>query len=163
MNAIEAIKSNMATAELISLAYLEDLSDVEMMHRPDPACNHIKWQMGHLLGSDNQMINGCCPDAIAPLSVEFVEKYTKEQAASDDPADFDTKQALLDVYQSQKKAILGVLATLSESDLDKPTMESIRAYAPTVGAAFNMIGLHWTMHAGQWAVIRRQLGRAPLF
>jgi hypothetical protein len=32
-----------------------------------------------------------------------------------------------------------------------------------VAGIFLMQGTHWTMHAGQWAVIRRKLGRAPLF
>jgi hypothetical protein len=32
-----------------------------------------------------------------------------------------------------------------------------------VGALFSVEGSHWLMHAGQWAVIRRQLGRKPLF
>ena len=26
-----------------------------------------------------------------------------------------------------------------------------------------LAGTHWLMHAGQWAVVRRQLGRPPLF
>jgi hypothetical protein len=28
---------------------------------------------------------------------------------------------------------------------------------------FSMQGSHWMMHAGQWAVLRRKLGRPPLF
>ena len=38
-----------------------------------------------------------------------------------------------------------------------------RSRAPSVGAAFSMQGGHWLMHAGQWAVVRRQLGREPIF
>ena len=60
MNANEAIKSALDTAEMISMAYLEDLTDEEMMVRPIDSCNHIKWQVGHLIGSENKMINSCC-------------------------------------------------------------------------------------------------------
>ena len=55
MNANEAIKSALDTAEMISMAYLEDLTDEEMMVRPIDSCNHIKWQVGHLIGSENKI------------------------------------------------------------------------------------------------------------
>ena len=63
----------------------------------------------------------------------------------------------------ERPAIKAALSNLAESDLDKSSPESMQGYAPTVGSAFVMIGGHWIMHAGQWAVIRRQLGREPLF
>ena len=49
MNARDAIKGSIGTAQMISLGYLEDLTDAEMMHRPHPEINHIKWQVGHLI------------------------------------------------------------------------------------------------------------------
>lgn len=163
MNAQQAIENSIATAKMIATSYLEDLTEEEMMHRPHAGCNHIKWQLGHLLGSDNQMINGCCPGSVPSLPEGFTDKYTKETAASDDPAQFHTKAEYLALNESQNKAILDALHKLSAEDLDKPAPESMQSYAPTVAAAFLMIGSHWLMHAGQWAVIRRQIGRQPLF
>jgi len=58
---------------------------------------------------------------------------------------------------------LAALEKLSDEDLDKPSPEEMQGYAPTVRAAFDLQGGHWLMHAGQWAVIRRQLSRDPLF
>ena len=163
MNAIEAIKGGLAMGDMISMGYLGDLSDEEMMHRPDPKANHIKWQVGHLIAADNQMINGCMEGAIPPLPDGFAEKYEKEKSTSDDASEFDSKETLMGLYAQQKESIHAALEKLSEADLDKPSPESMQEYAPTVGSAFNMIGMHWVMHAGQWAVIRRQLGREPLF
>ena len=71
-----------------------------------------------------------------------------------------SREELLAIYREQRAAVLRLLETLSESDLDRPTGIE---YAPTVGALVSMQGGHWIMHAGQWAVIRRQLGRKPLF
>ena len=28
---------------------------------------------------------------------------------------------------------------------------------------FSLFGSHWLMHCGQWAVVRRELGRKPIF
>lgn len=163
MNAQQAIEANIDTAVMIATGYLEDLTDDEMMHRPHENANHIKWQLGHLIASDNQMINGCCEGALPPLPEGFMEKYSKETSSVDDPAQFHSKEEYLALYKSQTEAIKAALNNLAESDLDKSSPESMQGYAPTVGSAFVMIGGHWIMHAGQWAVIRRQLGREPLF
>ena len=76
---------------------------------------------------------------------------------------FIPKDELLGMCETQTKAILEALAGLSEDDLDQAAPDSMKDYAPTFGAALGMIGDHWLMHAGQWAVIRRQKGRSPIF
>ena len=93
----------------------------------------------------------------------FVEKYTKETAASDDATAFCTKAELLAAAAEQWAAALAALAEMSDDDLDAATPEPVNAYAPTAGAVFSMLGSHWMMHSGQWVVVRRQLGRPPLF
>ena len=82
---------------------------------------------------------------------------------NDDSSAFDSKSDLLALYQQQRSGTLETLAGLSEEQLDTESHESIQSYAPTVGAAFIMQDTHWMMHAGQWAVLRRKLGREPLF
>lgn len=163
MKACDALRQSIETADMISSSYLEDLSDDEMMHRPHENANHIKWQLGHLIISDNDMVNGCCPGAVPALPDGFREKYTKETAGSNNSADFDSKTNLLEMFSQQRKATFAKLAELSDADLDSEAPEALRSYAPNFGAAFGMLGIHWTMHSGQWAVIRRQLGREPLF
>jgi len=163
MNAREALKISINMGRMITTSYLEDLSDEEMFRRPCENCNHINWQLGHLISSEHQLVNAVRPGAMPALPAGFAEKYTKETAASDDRAQFASKETLLRVYEEQRAATLAALDKLSDDDLDKPSPEPIRAYAPNVAAVFEMQGSHYIMHAGQWAVIRRQLGRAPLF
>ena len=134
------------------------------MVRPHAECNHIKWQLGHLIASEHQMISGCMPAGTIPdLPDGFADRYTKEQAKSDDPAAFHSKDELLSAYANQRAATLQALESVTTEQLDGETPEPMRGYAPTVAAAFIMQETHWTMHAGQWAVIRRMLGRPPLF
>lgn len=160
MNANEALKLSINMGHLISTSYLGDLTDEEMMHRPAEKANHIKWQLGHLIASENMMINQIAPDSMPALPEGFQEKYTKETAGNDDPAAFDSKETLMGLYEEQRAATLKVLDSLNADDFDKETGVE---YAPTVGDMFSMQGSHYIMHAGQWAVIRRQLGREPLF
>jgi len=163
MDTKTAIKTALDLADMISKSYLGDLSDEEMMHRPAPGCNHIKWQVGHLIASENMMINNCVPGALPDLPAGFSDKYNKETAGSDDASAFDSKEDLLKLYEQQRAATLTALEQIPLEDLNKESPEPMRAYAPNFGAAFIMQDSHWMMHAGQWAVIRRQLGREPLF
>jgi hypothetical protein len=160
MNTREAIKLSIDMGDFVGLGYLEDLSDAELFHRPAPSANHINWQLGHLIASTNVHVSKAAPGSEKALPAGFAEKYTADAAASDDPKAFLTKAELLKVHAEQRAAMLAALDKQSDADFDKPTGVE---YAPTVGAMFSVEGSHWLMHAGQWAVIRRQLGRKPLF
>ena len=163
MNSREAIKVGLDMAEFVSLGYLEDLTETEMLHRPAVGANHISWQVGHIIASENHIMQAAIPGSMPALPAGFAEKYTKETASINDPAQLLPKTELLKVYREQRAATLAALTQLSDQDLDKESPEMIRSYAPNVAAAVSMQGSHWLMHAGQWAVVRRQLGRPPLF
>ncbi len=158
MDARDAIKLGIECGGMVSMGYLEDLTDQELMHRPCPGCNHINWQVGHLIVSENQMIGKVASMPVLPAG--FAEKYTAETSGGDDPKAFVAKAELLRIYQEQRAATLAALAKQTDANLDQPTGVD---YAPTVGAMFSMQGSHWMMHAGQWAVVRRELGRKPLY
>jgi hypothetical protein len=160
MNARDALKLSIDMGKTVGLRYLDDLSDEEMMRRPCPGCNHINWQVGHLIAAEHQLIGKVAPQPMPPLPAGFAEKYTKETATSDDPGKFCTKAELLKAFEEQRAATLAALAKTSDADLDKPTGMD---FFPTVGSLFELQGSHWLMHAGQWAVVRRQLGRKPIF
>jgi hypothetical protein len=160
MKAQEAIERSINTARMISIGYLEDLTDQELLHRPAKGANHINWQLGHLIASENEMGNKALPGSMPPLPVGFADKYTKDTAASDDPKTFLKKADLLRAFEEQRAGTLKTLKQTNEADLDKASGVE---YAPTIADLFLMQGIHWLMHAGQWAVVRRQLGRKPLF
>jgi hypothetical protein len=130
------------------------------MRRPHPRCNHIKWQLGHLIAGEHEMIEIVAPGSMPPLPPGFADRYKKETATSDDPAAFDTKADLLKQFEVQRAGTLAALEKTSDADFDRETGVS---YAPTVGAMYGLQGSHVVMHAGQWAVLRRMLGRPPLF
>ena len=163
MNTREAIRLNLDQADNIVRMYVADLSDAELLVRPVPGCNHIAWQMGHLIQSEYEMVNTAYPGSMPPLPEGFAARYAKETSLVDDPKAFHTKQEFLDLYSKQRAATLAALEKVSDSEFDKPAPEEFRSYLRSIGDLFSLQGTHWTMHAGQWAVIRRKLGRKPLF
>ncbi len=163
MNTKQALKTSIDGANMIWNGYLEDLSDADLLVRPVPGANHIAWQLGHCIAAENMMVNGAKPGAMPKLPEGFEQKHSKETAASDNPKDFLTKAEYLKLAKEQRAATYALLETLSDADLDQPAPESMRSYCPTIGAIFSMQGTHWLMHAGQWAIIRRKLGKPALY
>ncbi len=159
MDAKTAIRMNIDMASMICDMYLDDLNDDELMHRPHPECNHIKWQLGHLISSEHTMINGLIPGTMPSLPEGFVDRYTKETATSDEPANFDSKKVLIDCYKMQREGTMAALIAIPDEALDEPGPENMRSYAPTKGAVFAMQASHWLMHVGQWVPIRRASGK----
>jgi hypothetical protein len=160
MKAHEPIKYSIDMTSQVCLGSLADLTDAEMFHRPDPACNHINWQLGHLIVAEHELIAKEFPGALPPLPAGFAEKYTKETAKVDNPKAFATKAELLEVHQKQRAAALAALDKTTDAELSR----ALEGWTPNVGALFLAAsGAHWMMHVGQWAVIRRQLGRPPMF
>lgn len=156
MDSRAAIKMSIEMGDKVAMSYLKDLNDEELMRRPHPGCNHLNWQIGHLITSEHQLNSKAFPGAMPALPGGFAERYTKETAGNDEPSAFARKAELMGAYQQQRDATLALLNKQSDQDLDKPTGIP---FVPTVGALLSLQGSHWLMHAGQWVIVRRQLGK----
>lgn len=163
MNARDAIRLSLNQSHMIVQGYLADLSDADLLVRPVPGANHIAWQLGHLIKAEHDMVEAVCPGTMPALPAGFDTKYAPETAKLDSPGAFHSKDVYLSAYAQQRAGTLKALEQTTDADLEKASPEQMRAYAPTYGDLFLLQGSHWLMHAGQWAVIRRKLGRKPLF
>jgi uncharacterized damage-inducible protein DinB len=161
--ATNVIKASLDTSAFVVNAYLEDLSDDDLFVRPAETANHVAWQLGHLITAENKMVSQVCPGSMPDLPEGFAEQYTKETSASDDRENFHTKADYLRLMAEQRAATLAALEQVSDEDLEQPAPEEMREYVPTVGATFALLATHAMMHSGQWVVVRRQLGRGPMF
>ncbi len=156
MNAKDAIRNTMDMAQMVTQAYLGDLGDADLLVRPVPNSNHIAWQLGHLVASECEMITSL-GHRMPELPAGFAAAHNKEAATRD--SGFASKQQYLDLMKKVREATLAALAHTPDADFAKPGPESMRSYAPTVGAVFNIIGQHELMHCGQWAIVRRKLNK----
>lgn len=163
MNAREAIKLSYGTPDYICRLYLADLTDSDLFVRPVPGANHIAWQLGHLIATEHDTIDEISPGSSPPLPAGFKEKHNKQTATSDDPKAFYTKDEYLKLYDQVRAGTFKALDSMKETDFDKPAPEKLRKFCPTVAAVFALHPNHWLMHAGQWVVVRRKLGKPPLF
>jgi hypothetical protein len=136
MNAKDAIRTALNGNHNILKMYVSDLSDADLLTRPVPGANHIAWQLGHVIAAE----------------VMFQS-----------PAGFRSKQEYLDLFDKVRGNTLATLDRMADADLDRPTPGRMAEFAPTLGAILLMLANHEMMHAGQFTVLRRKLGKPVLF
>ncbi len=162
MNTKDAIRSSMNISDLVLKTYLSDLSDADLMTRPGEGCNHLAWQLGHLISSEVGLLQGLGVKAKVELPEGFAEAHTKETCGSDDASAFRTKEEYLSAYDTVREASRAALEEYPDADFDQPSAEHFRKMFPTQGDVFNLVATHPMMHAGQFAVARRKLGKPVL-
>jgi hypothetical protein len=165
MDLKQAIVATLSQSDFIVEAYLADLTDKELLARPCDGANHIAWQLGHLILSERYIVSaalGGKTEGLSPLPEGFDQKYARGTAPSDHAGDFLSKAEYVRLRKVVRTDTLRVLEKMSPADFDKP-VEKVPPMIKTAGEALLLIGGHWMLHAGQWVVTRRKLGRAVMF
>jgi hypothetical protein len=164
MQAREAIRTALTSTQGILSWYLSDLADADLLVRPVPNANHIAWQLGHLIVSEGNLARMGLPSAACPeLPAGFADNYTPATATENTASKFATKVVYLDLFKRTREATLAALAGVTDADLDRPMTGKMSEYAPNLGALFQLVANHTMMHAGQFTVVRRKLGKPVLF
>jgi hypothetical protein len=159
----DAIRSSLNTADFMVQGYLADITPQEMLVRPAKDANHIAWQLGHLIAAERHLVEAAVPGSMPELPDGFAERHRRDGPVSDNPADYLSKDEYLQLAKIVRAATLRALDRFSEADLDQPVTARVPPFVKRAGDCFATIGPHWTLHAGQWVVIRRLLGRPRMF
>lgn len=163
MNTKDAVRATMITADFMVENYLSDITPQEMMIRPAPGANHLAWQLGHLISAETRLVETASPGSMPPLPAGFADRHSKNTAASDNPGDFLSKDEYLKLAKTVRAATLQSLDKMSEADFDQPVSGRLPPFVKRAGDCFLTVGGHWILHAGQWVVLRRYLGRDRKF
>jgi hypothetical protein len=164
MTGKDAIKTALSGTQQLMGWYLGDLTDADIVERPVPSANHIAWQLGHLTASEVMLVKEELPDAAYPaLPAGFAEKHTKETSTVNPPRNFCSKAEYLDLFNKVRSATLATVEKLTEAELDRPAIGRMAQFAPRLGDVLLLVSNHTLMHAGQFTVVRRKLGKRILF
>ena len=71
MNTKDAIRQTYDLSHRVVNGYLGDFTDEELMQRPGEGCNHVAWQLGHLISSECSLLNMVAPGAAPELPEGF--------------------------------------------------------------------------------------------
>lgn len=162
MDTKSAIKETFRISNMVLNSYISDLTDEELMRRPGAGCNHVAWQLGHLISSECGLLNRIQAGAAPKLPDGFEAKHAKDNKDNDNSDDFLTKQEYIDLASKVHDAVIACLDAYPESKLDDPSPEHFRSMFPTMESMFLLIATHSMMHAGQLVPVRRELGKPVL-
>lgn len=156
----DVIRLSLDLSDYVVNAYLEDLTDADLLIAPVEGMNSIAWQLGHVISGECYFANIAQPGASPALPEGFDAAHSKETATPNAFKPVYTKADYLAFWKAQRAATLAALDALPEERLDAETGIS---YAPTVAAVLNMIGAHALGHFGQFVAVRRKLGKPVKF
>ncbi len=163
MTGREAIKSALEGTGKILAWFVNDFSDEDLFVRPVPEANHAAWQIGNVISGDIFFVSAEVPNAPLPeLPAGFHELHGPKGTSNDGPEGFLTKAEYLKLFSEVRAATIAALMSLTDEDLDRPSSEKMRPYSPTIGTVFQLASDHTLLHAGQFSVIRRKLGKPVL-
>lgn len=168
MNGTAAIRTALKSSQHLLTWFLSDLSDADLLVRPAPGANHIAWQVGHLILAEPQLV-GMIPATVRhgatfpELPAGFAAAHAQERTAAEGADGFLTRAEYVDLFNKVRGATLAAVEGLTDADLDAATEGRMAAFAPTVGALLLLVSNHTLMHAGQFSVVRRKLGKPVLF
>ena len=164
MNAIDLAKAGLTSSLGTTLAFLEGFSDTDMLVRPAEGANHAAWQLGHLILSERFILGDNLPGvAFQALPAGFEVNHGKERAHATDLSGWLGMAGYAELMRETRTATLAAVEQLSEAQLDHTTQGRLATKAPKLGNLLVLVGNHDLMHAGQFTVIRRKLGKPVLF
>ncbi len=82
MNAKDAIRSSANLSTMVLKTYISDLDDADLMRRPGEGCNHLAWQLGHLISSEVQLLDRVAPGQGTELPDGFAVRTRKRRATT---------------------------------------------------------------------------------
>ena len=157
MSIKQTVKHTLGVSDMLMEKYLSDLKPAAFLTRPIEGMNHLAWQVGHLISVERRFVEEFKPGSCPELPAGFDTRHAMDQHGNDNAGDFKTKDEYLALWKAQRAATNQVLDGMSEAELEVPPAgERTRQMCPTVGAMFNMAGLHSLMHVGQFVAVRRQ-------
>ena len=109
MNTKDAIRATAGVSDMVIKTYVSDLTDADLMRRPGKGCNHLAWQLGHLISSEVQLLAMVAPGKGTELPAGFADAHTKAQCENDNAAAFENKQTYLELYDKVRAASLAAL------------------------------------------------------
>ncbi|HMO85471.1 MAG TPA: DinB family protein [Lacipirellulaceae bacterium] len=141
------------------LALLADLSDEQMVLRPDGAMNHPAWILGHL-----GLYHPVVVDLLAGRPVADAKDDPTFGFAGpgpvDDPAVYGSKAAMAERFAAGHEQVAQALLAATAADLQRPpSLERWARVYPTVEFMLPDLLLHHeSLHIGQVSIWRRAAG-----
>ncbi|MCI0493192.1 MAG: DinB family protein [Planctomycetes bacterium] len=145
--------------------FLQGLTNEEWFWHPREYLTHIAWQVGHLAMAQYflclQRVRGRAQEDASLIPNEFVELFKIGSTPTADSAKYPTPAEIQRVFEAIHHQTLSELADRTDQQLDIPLEQPHPVFKTKLGAV-QWCPQHELVHAGQIAMLRRLMGKAPL-
>lgn len=122
--------------------------------------NHALWFIGHMGTTDNFFISLLVPDQ-AVSNQQYQELFGLGSTPSPRLEDYPPIEEVRTYMDDRRRALLEILADLSDEDLATKTPEGTPDFLADYGQVFETAIWHEGLHSGQLTMVRRSLGHQP--
>ncbi|MGC3969640.1 MAG: DinB family protein [Pirellulales bacterium] len=159
--ALEQIRA----ARSYTLEMLGDLEPGEWFEMPG-GVTHIAWQVGHLAMAQYRLcldrIRGERPDDSKLISLAMLTIFGKGSTPDAAQLKYPPVDDIRLAFERVHRATLVECAKLKDTDLDAAPLKPHRLFNTKIGS-LQWCARHEMLHAGQIALLRRMLGRKPIW
>ena len=156
----DAIAQALTQSGMLLNRYAADLTPQEYLHRPTAKANCVAWTIGHLVLSDRGVLKRLNATDLPPLPDGFEKRFSRDEGCPQ-ANDFGDVTTLLPLFNQSRQRLIDAIKRATPQQLNTP-LEKPHPMFADVGEMALFMAAHATMHAGQFTIIRRSLGRPPL-
>jgi uncharacterized damage-inducible protein DinB len=133
---------------------------------PHEGVSHIAWQVGHLAFAEYSLalkrVRGKRAEDPQLLPPAFVEKFGRASSPDPDPQGYPSMAEIRRVFDALHQQVLNELSALDDAIVNEPVTDPHPRFS-TKGGAIVWCAEHEMLHAGQIGLLRRLLGKPPLW
>jgi uncharacterized damage-inducible protein DinB len=166
MSLVAAVREQIVFARNYTTKLIDHVPAEEWFRQPAEGVSHVAWQLGHLAMAQYRLalerIRGRRPGDEELISDAFLAHFGRESVPDPNASRNPSVAEIRAVFTRVHQAVLDELLDLRDATLDEPVLKS-HSLCKTKRESLLWCVSHEMMHAGQIGLLRRLLGRAPLW
>jgi len=160
-----ALLEEIRTARGYTCGLLAAVDGTAWFRIPSAGVSHIAWQVGHIAMAEYRLcldrMRGVRPEDEDLISADLLERFGKGSVPEPDPAKNPSPDEVRAAFDRVHEQVLAELPGLPDNVLDEKVAPPHPMFSTKLGA-LSWAPRHELLHTGQIALLRRQLGAAPL-
>lgn len=166
MSPLQIAIENIQFARRYTIRLLEQIEEADWFWMPEPGVSHVAWQVGHMAFAQYRLaldrIRGERPEDAAFVSPEFLSVFGRDSVPDRDASKYPAAREIRTVFDRVHEQVLLELPGLPESEWYAPTLKPHALFNRKLDALL-WCSHHETIHAGQIGLLRRLMGKAPVW
>jgi len=150
------------TARKLVHLMVDDLTEDEWLHQPVPGSNCAAWIVGHLTLITRGALLRNRVHGLPDFPADLKAKVTATSQIAGEQLGFGDTKELLALFDAHIEAYTSWVGSVTEEALAKEPGTKV-PFSTTLAEAIQFGAMHIAMHTGQLTIIRRSLGKPPLF